>query len=118
MTKTSPVSTIVVVEDSSIGKLLRVILQRHGYRVMTADVGEGTELLRAADCQVGLLITNMPAAFAQFGDQVPLLYLAAHPDLDRARGFRQSSALSKPFPLQRLLEMVRELFAPGSSPST
>ena len=110
--------TIVIVEDPMVGQFLRMLLQRQGYRVITAaDAEEGTSLLLGSEGRVGLLITNTPVRFAAFGEQVPLLYLAAFPDPKLAQSFRYSRALSKPFAPEELVACARQLFGGADSPS-
>jgi DNA-binding response OmpR family regulator len=111
MTDPTRAGTIAIVEDAIVGRFLRLLLQRQGYRVIVSDAGEATDLLGASYCQVGLLITNRPEIFKQFGEQVAVLYLAAVPDPGLVRDFRRSRALAKPFVPEELLECVRELFA-------
>ena len=103
--------TIVVVEDNYIGQFLRMLLQREGFQVITANASEGAGILRACESRVSLLITNTPTKFAEFGERVPLLYLAAFPDPALTRGFRCHRALSKPFAPEVLMECVRSLLA-------
>jgi DNA-binding response OmpR family regulator len=115
MTSPTSAGAIVIVEDSFVGHFLRVVLQRHGHRAITADAREGLDLLRPGQSQVGLLITNIPALFVPFGEWVPLLYLAACPDPALVEGFRASRALRKPFHTDELMECVRELLAGDAS---
>jgi DNA-binding response OmpR family regulator len=117
MTSPSSAGSIVVVEDSFVGQFLRVVLQRHGHVVVIVDANKGMEMLRSGKPPVDLLITNMPALFAEFGESVPLLYLAAFPDPALVKSFRSSRALHKPFHPDQLVECVNELLA-SDSPQT
>jgi DNA-binding response OmpR family regulator len=103
---------IVIVEDPFVSEFLRKILQRKGYQVLPVKAGEGLDLLRAGDCTVRLLITNRPAAFTEFAERVPLLYLAAFPDIDVSAKFPASRVLSKPFHPEQLLTCVEQLLQP------
>ena len=101
-----------MVEDPFVADFLRTILQRKGYRVMPMDADDGVNLLRAGDRSIDLLITNLPAVFTEFAELVPLLYLAAFPDLDAALPFRASRVLRKPFHPEQLLSCVEQLLLP------
>ena len=68
---------------------------------MCESPAAATGRLRAGN--VDLLITNTPATFAEFGQMVPLLYLAAFPDPEAAADFERWLALSKPFQTTQLL---------------
>ena len=101
---------IVVVEDLFVRNFLRTILERRGYKVLPGEVRHGLTVLRDGSLEVRLLITNVPAAFNEFADRVPLLYLAALPDPSLAAPYRNSRVLSKPFHPEDLLALVQELF--------
>jgi DNA-binding response OmpR family regulator len=101
--------SIVVVEDPFVSGFLRNVLQRKGYHVIPLDADAGVNLLRAADPNIGLLITNHPTIFAEFAERVPLLYIAAFPDPAAASPFRASRLLRKPFHPDQLLNCVQEL---------
>jgi DNA-binding response OmpR family regulator len=103
---------IVVVEDPFVRNFLRAVLVRRGYRVLPGDVRQGLAALRDSSQKVQLLITNVPAAFTEFADLVPLLYLAALPDPSLALPYRKSRVLSKPFHPDELLALVQELLRP------
>ena len=100
---------IVVVEDPFVGKYLQTLLLRQGYDVLPAGARRGLELLRSRDVQVDLLITNNPNAFIEFAEYLPVLYLAAFPDMDLAARFRKCRALQKPFLAAQLLSAVGDL---------
>jgi hypothetical protein len=102
---------IVVVEDLFIRQFLQAALRRLGYRVTGAMPAEATRLLLAGD--VDLLITNNPSTFADFGADVPLLYLAAFPDIELAACFRRCVALRKPFQTSELRTAVEQLLGNG-----
>jgi hypothetical protein len=103
---------IVVVEDPFVRNFLRTLLERQGYKVVPGEVPHGLAALRDGGQKVRLLITNVPAAFTEFADRVPLLYLAALPDPNLASVYRNSRVLSKPFRPADLLVLVQELLKP------
>jgi DNA-binding response OmpR family regulator len=100
---------IVVVEDPFVLSFLGNVLTKSGYQVVPARVQRGLELVRAGGAKVDLLITNTPAAFAEAGERIPLLYLSAFPDPEQASGFRACRILRKPFHPRQLLAAVAEL---------
>jgi len=100
---------IVVVEDPMVSGLLGTVLRGNGYQVLPMQAGEGVMLLRAGDSGIGLLITNIPELFKEFGECLPLLYLAAVPDPVAASCFRCNRILRKPFHPAQLLSCVEQL---------
>ena len=101
--------SIVVVEDPFIQKYWRDLLTRHGYRVMRSDAGAVAGMLRSAGEQVDLVITNSPRDFLAFADSLPILYLAAAPDLELASLFLCCRVLKKPFHPDQLLAFIKDL---------
>ncbi|HXK00933.1 MAG TPA: hypothetical protein VMS37_00945 [Verrucomicrobiae bacterium] len=97
---------IVVVEDVFVRAFLRTALERHGHRVTCAGPVAAIDLLKLG--QIGLLITNTPEVFAEFGASVPLIYVAAFPDPSAAAAFTRWRPLRKPFPTSELLSLVAE----------
>ncbi|GEM_PF-2864754 len=104
-----PAGTVLVVEDPLVSKLVRAVLQRHGYAVRLAAQAEAIGLLRVHGSQVGVLLTNAPGAFLEFAGQVPLLYLTSSPDILLQAPFRSSRAVVKPFVPEELAQAVGEL---------
>ncbi len=100
---------VLVVEDPFVGTYLRNILGRQGYRVVGAEPQRGIDLVRSGEIKPDLLITNTPGLFARFADDLPVLYLAACPDLDLASRFRLCRVLQKPFLPDQLLAAVEDL---------
>jgi CheY-like chemotaxis protein len=100
---------IILVEDPFIRRYLRCLLARRGYQVLEAEPEHGVELVRTGDTKVDLVITNTPGLFAAFAERVPVLYLAASPEMDLAARFRACRAIRKPFHPEQLLEAVEEL---------
>jgi hypothetical protein len=102
---------IVVVEDVFVRKFLRVALERLGHVAICAMPVEAVRLIQGGE--VDLLVTNTPAEFAEVGEMVPLLYVAAFPDPAAAAGFRRWLALRKPFQTGELSAAVEQLLASG-----
>ena len=100
---------IVVVEDLFVRQFLQTALQRMGHHVTCAMPVEAARLIHQGG--VDLLVTNSPATFAEFGDTVPLLYLAAFPDPSMAASFRRWIPLRKPFQTSELRASIDQLFA-------
>ena len=86
---------------------LRAALERLGCRVICASPVQAVDRLRAGD--VDLLITNTPGAFAEFGELVPLLYIAAFPEPSEAAAFRRWTSLRKPFQTAELTAAIERL---------
>ena len=101
--------TILVVEDPLVSKLVRAVLQRHGYEVSLATPGEASAVLAAPDCKVGVLVTNQPDAFLDYSDRVPLLYLSSNPDVLLEEAFRFCRVVLKPFTPGQLVSAVGAL---------
>lgn len=116
MTPEPTSGAILVVEDSFVSGFLRNVLRRKGYRVIPMEAVEGVNLLRSGDCAVGLLITNLPGAFVEFAEHLPLLYLSACPDPAAASPFRTSRVLRKPFHPEQLLRCVEQLVLAHDTP--
>ena len=102
-------AAIAVVEDPFIQKYLRDVLMRHGYSVTGLDARRVIEELESKKDQIDLLITNSPGDFVTFADWLPILYLAASPDLELASCFSVCRVLKKPFRPQELVAAVRDL---------
>ena len=103
------VRTIVVVEDRLVSNLVGAVLRKHGYLVRGAELSEALTLLREDPGGVGVLVTNAPAAFLEFGDRVPLLYLTSQPDVKLRASFSACRVVLKPFVPSELAEAVAEL---------
>jgi hypothetical protein len=69
-------------------------------------------MLRDGRAGFDLLITNKPLEFAARPD-MPILYLAATPELDAIRGFRRALTLAKPFHPRDLFECIQQLLRPA-----
>ena len=101
--------TILVVEDPLVSKLVRAVLQRHGYDVSLVAPGEAHARLAAPDSNVGVLVTNEPEAFLEYSDRVPLLYLSSNPDVSLEQAFRSCRVVLKPFAPGQLVSAVGAL---------
>jgi hypothetical protein len=102
-------ATVLVAEDPFINSFLRTVLQRHGYRVVTTDQYQGSNLVRTGGVQPDVVITNKPEAFLPFAEGRPMLYIAASPDPELALRFQTCRVLRKPFRYEDLLEAVDDL---------
>jgi hypothetical protein len=100
---------IVVVEDVFVRTFLRAALERLGHTVLCPSRAEATNLLASGG--IDLLVTNTPWDFAEFGESVPLLYIASFPDPVSAAAFRVWLPLGKPFQNSELVNVVERLLA-------
>ena len=105
-------NSILIIEDPLIRKLIAGILTRAGYRITESDQPEGVEKLRKQPRDFCLLITNRPQDFLEFAETVPLLYIAAMPDLELASRFRRCGVLRKHFHPVKMLELATALAGP------
>lgn len=101
---------VVVVEDPLVSKLVRAVLQRHGYSVRLADALDAASLLQAGDT---VLVTNTPATFLEFATRVPLVYLTSQPDVLVRAAFRNCRVVVKPFLPEDLVQAVGTLIGPS-----
>ena len=117
--------TILLVEDDlALRTLARVVLERHGYRVV--DAGDGLEALNvwpACKDRVALLLTDLVMPEGVTGQELAAQLQAEKPDLKTifCSGYSTEIAgrelklrpgqsfLQKPFPPNQLLEAVRKL---------
>jgi hypothetical protein len=102
-------TTILVAEDPFINHFLRTVLQRRGYQVVTTDHHQGSDLMRTGQVKADVIITNKPEMFLPFGEDLPMLYIAANPDPEVALCFHSCRVLRKPFRYEDLLQLVDEL---------
>jgi hypothetical protein len=101
---------ILVVEDVFVRSFLRTALERLGHTVVCASAADAVRHLKAGE--VDLLVTNTPAAFGEFGEAVPLLFVAAFPDPALASTYRRWLPLRKPFQASELTIAVERLVEP------
>jgi len=98
---------IVVVEDAFVQSFLRAALERLGCVVICATPVEAAARLREGE--IDLLVTNRPDAFEEFGEWLPLLYVAAFPNPAAAAAFRRWVPLRKPFQAAELTAAIDRL---------
>lgn len=101
--------TVLVVEDPLVSKLLRTVLQRHGYAVKLASPEEATSLLADPEANIGVLLTNTPGVFLEFSQRVRLLYLTSSPDLAFEAAFHSCRVVRKPFVPEELIRVLNDL---------
>jgi len=100
---------VVVVEDVFVRSFLRAALERIGYVAHCVSAEEAMRLLRSGE--MDLLVTNAPETFSEFGDTIPLLYIAAFPNPANASDFRRWLPLHKPFQAHELNAAIQRLLA-------
>jgi len=103
--------TVIIVEDPLVSKLLRTVLQRHGYPVKLASPQEAAWLLADSGANIGALLTNTPGMFLEFSQRVPLLYLTSSPDVLFEAAFHSCRVVRKPFAPEELILALHELMA-------
>lgn len=123
---TPPAQTILLVEDeATVRRLLRIVLEQRGYRVLEADRGEAAlGICRTHEGPIDLLLTDvrMPGMNGLYLAQqvvslrprTRVLYMSA--DVNRAPLSHllltsQASFIQKPFSVEVLAEKVREALA-------
>jgi hypothetical protein len=104
-------TTLIIVEDALISKLVRAVLEKRGYAAILATAAEAAKLLRAPESRIGALLTNAPAIFLEFAEKTRLLYLSSAPDPLLAAAFQVCRVVRKPFVPSELAEAVGELMA-------
>jgi hypothetical protein len=102
---------ILIVEEASIGRLVKRVLAREGRNAIETDAAQALDFIARGDCRVKLVITNQPKAFAELNGMAPVLYLTAAPDLEVADHVFRVRILRKPFKTKDLLRVVAELTA-------
>jgi hypothetical protein len=103
--------SLVVVEDPLVSKLVCAILRRQGYSVMCVEAPEVMKRLCGRDRFADILVTNAPAPFLEFADQIRLLYLSSCPDPRLEAQFSSCRMVRKPFTPADLVHAVAELEA-------
>lgn len=102
---------IAVIEDPFIRKLVRDILSPRGFVVRELLAQNAINLIRSGPEHINLLITNTPAEFLSYCEDVPVLYLAAAPIPEVAARFKRCRMLCKPFHPDQLIAAVEDLTA-------
>jgi len=101
--------SILIVEAPIVQKFLRAVLEREGYEAVEAEPQSALELVEVCQPPVGLIITNVPTIFLPLAGRLPLLYMAACPDMEMASRFRNCRVLRKPFHPGELVDAVKRL---------
>jgi PHD/YefM family antitoxin component YafN of YafNO toxin-antitoxin module len=102
---------ILIVEEASIGRMVKRVLARAGHKAIETDVQQAMRLVARGDSSAKLVITNRPRPFAELNSAAPVLYLASAPDWELANGATRMRILRKPFQAKDLLQAVDELTA-------
>jgi hypothetical protein len=104
-------TTLLIVEEAQISKLVKTLVEKRGYSAILASAAEAAKLLRARESNIGILLTNSPAAFVEFAGKTRLLYLTSAPDPLLVGAFRLCRVVRKPFVPSELVEAVGALMA-------
>jgi len=113
MPETAAHGCVLVVEDQVIQRFVGDLLGRDGRLVVEAGIEEALRALRHGAVEISLLVTNAPAKFLEFAENLPLIYMAACPDPGLAKRFRACRVLRKPFRPSELSSCAAELIPPG-----
>ena len=118
--------TILVVDDEpEIRKLVGAMVQRHGYKVLTADSGDhAVTLLKNQKEPIDLLLTDVvapgmsgPMLADKLAEQQPglrVLFMSGYPDTHVVQHYvveKGYALLHKPFTVEQLGRKVAELLA-------
>jgi two-component system cell cycle sensor histidine kinase/response regulator CckA len=118
----APASILLVEDESSVRRLFRKVLERHGYTV--TEAGSGEEAIRV--CRVStegfdLLITDIvltgmrgreiAAAVRHFFPRIPIIYMSGYGYSSEMASRENAPFLRKPFSSSELLAQVRETLA-------
>jgi CheY-like chemotaxis protein len=101
---------VLISEDPFVANYLRALLSKRGYQTLGVDAEQGARKIR--DREVNVVITNTPGEFQGLSDQIPVVYVAAAPDMEIASKFRACRVLRKPFLPEDILAAVEELIHP------
>jgi PAS domain S-box-containing protein len=123
----APVTVLVIDDEPLLRRVVRVVLELEGYRVLeAADGPEGVFVFERQHARVGLVILDrsMPgmsgeeidARLGEIDGNVPVILLSGMPD-QSWRGRRPAEILSKPADAGSLVDAVRRLLPlpPGAS---
>ena len=123
-------STVLIVDDEpDILRLVQTVLARDGYKVVTANDGEGAlEKTRKGDVVPDLLVTDVvmpglsgPMVAEQLIQEIPglkVLFISAFEDRQVVRRYVRDAGyemISKPFQIEELSTKVRQLLD-GAAP--
>jgi DNA-binding response OmpR family regulator len=114
------ISVLIIDDETSVLKLLTIVLSRNGYQVDTADSGEeGINKLQSND--YGLVITDMvmgkmsgyfmlESVRKMKGGSIPVIAMSGDPNLMDGHLF--DAFILKPCSLKLLVETVQKLLSP------
>ncbi len=124
--------TLLVVEDEEpLRRTARRVLERHGYRVLTAENGdEALDLVRLHADRLSLVLTDvvMPgrggpgllAALNEAGYTIPVLFTSGYAEAESAGSHPlppDAAFLPKPWSVESLLRMIHDMLEPGEPAS-
>jgi len=121
-TKTSNSKILAIDDEPEVPSLSKNYLQKRGYVVLSAaSAGEGMNLLREhPDTRLILLDLNLPGMsgeewirwYEQQGKQTPVVVASGKGDiLTITKGNSRTAALTKPFHMEELQELIEVLLA-------
>jgi hypothetical protein len=100
-----------------VSSLVRAVLRKRGYRVTPATTPEVLGLLRGPEPFTGILVTNLPAPFLEFADDLRFLFLSSSPDPRTEALVPSCRVVRKPFVAEELVRAVEELEGPWHYPA-
>lgn len=120
-------TVLVVEDDSNIAELLRLYLEKEGYRVLTAADGlKGVELFRTGDPDLVLLDIMLPGLDGwgvcrtiRQSSQVPIIMLTAKGEtVDKVSGLKMGADdyITKPFEMKEVLARIEAVLRRGALP--
>ena len=121
-------SVLVVDDDDDIREILRSLLSRQGFRVITAaDGGEALERLQAGE-RPGLILLDLMMPHVSGEEfrarqlaepelaQIPVIVLSGAGAIQEFAGKMSVEVIPKPIELSLLMSTVRRFCSPGSRP--
>jgi hypothetical protein len=103
--------SVAIAEDPFVRRYIRALLLKHGFHIVENDAPMTRKMMEAGELKPDVLVTNEPALFAAFAQEVSVVYVAATPDPALVKRFRLSRVLRKPFDAAQLVRAVSELAA-------
>ena len=120
-------TVLIVEDDSNIAELLRLYLEKEGYRVVTAtDGNQGVDLFRSVEPDLVLLDLMLPGldgwgvcrSIRQTA-QTPIIMLTAKGEtVDKVAGLKMGADdyITKPFEMKEVLARIEAVLRRGSLP--